>query len=428
MNDSHIVSIAQIKEFLKINDGIKFCAVSKKEKYQWIENVLMKFGYFRLRKKEKSIVKKYIRRMTGLSRARTTKLIARKKKCGALWLGSTKRHRFPRAYTPEDIGRLIETDNLHYRLSGPATKEIFKRMHEIFKDQRFERLKDISSSHIYNLRETRQYQSRALTVQKTNPVKIPVGERRKPEPQGQPGFLRVDTVHQGDLDKEKGLYHINIVDEVFQWEIIGSVERISERFLAPLLEDLIAQFPFVIKGFHSDNGSEFINKVVADLLNKLLIKQTKSRARHCNDNALVEGKNGAIIRKYIGHQFIPKGYAATLNKFYKEHLNIYLNYHRPCGFATKKTDAKGKEKKIYNVYLTPYEMLKSHLNASNFLKKDIFLKKLDKLAYQQSDNECAREMQKAKTELFKNFNHQKLQFPTTYAVVAASPISGSYVD
>lgn len=428
MNDSHIVSITQIKEFLKINSSIRFRSVSKKEKYQWMENVLIKLGYFRLRKKEKGIVKEYIRRMTGLSRARTTKLIARKKKYGILWLGSTRKHRFPRTYTPEDIGLLIETDNLHYRLSGPATKKIFQRMYEIFKDQRFERLRSISPSHIYNLRGTRQYQSHALTVQKTNPVKISIGQRRKPEPQGQPGFLRVDSVHQGDLDKEKGLYHINVVDEVTQWEIVGSVERISEHFLAPLLKDLIAQFPFAIKEFHSDNGSEFINKVVADLLNKLLIRQTKSRARHSNDNALVEGKNGAIIRKYIGYQFIPKGYAAVLNRFYKEHLNIYLNYHRPSGFATRKIDKKGKEKKVYNVYLTPYEVFKSHPRASNFLKEGVSLEKLDKIVYQQSDNECAQEMQKAKIELFKSFNQQKLQFPTIYTMVMSCPISGSYVD
>ncbi len=424
MNDSHIVSITQIKEFLKLDNSITFRAVSKKEKYQWVEKTLSKLQYFRQRKRDKTIVKNYIRHMTGLSDARTTRLIARKKKFGKLWLGSARRHHFPRKYTPEDIARLTETDNAHNRLSGPATKEILRREHEVFGKEEFKNIKEVSSSHIYNLRDTRQYQSHSLTVKKTNPVKIPIGERRKPDSQGKPGYLRVDSVHQGDLEKEKGVYHINIIDEVTQWEILGCVERISEHSLTPLLEDLISQYPFVILGFHSDNGSEFINKVVAQLLNKLLIQQTKSRARHTNDNALVEGKNGSIIRKYIGYRYIPKRYAISLNQFYQEHLNIYLNYHRPCGYATVITDKKGKEKKVYNIYQIPYERLKSLPNAQQYLKPGITFEMLDKIAYQKSDNECAALMQKAKDELFNNFSHHKLQFPTFYTTI----ISGSYVD
>ncbi len=153
------------------------------------------------------------------------------------------------------------------------------------------------------------------------------------------------------------------MDEVTQWELVGCIEVISERFLIPLLEELISQFPFRIINFHSDNGSEYINHQVAEMLNKLMVKQTKSRARHTNDNALVEGKNGSIIRKHIGYYHIPQRFASAVNQFYQEHLNIYLDYHRPCGYATVITDKKGKEKKIYNVYQTPYEYLKSLPNA-----------------------------------------------------------------
>lgn len=361
--------------------------------------------------------------MTCLSDAQLTRLIARKKKFGKIWFESTGRHRFPKQYSPEDVARLIETDNAHQRLSGPATKEVLRREYEVFHQEAYRNTFSISSSHIYNLRKTRQYQSHCLTMKKTNPVKIPIGERSKPKPQGKPGFLRVDSVHQGDLDKEKGVYHINIVDEVIQWEIVGCVERISEYFLAPLLENLIAQFPFVILGFHSDNGSEFINKRVAQLLNKLFIQQTKSRARHSNDNALAEGKNGSIIRKHIGYKHIPRRFAPAINQFYREHLNMYLNYHRPCGYATVITDKKGKEKKMYNVYKVPYERFKSLHDAEQYLKPGTTLKMLDEIAYQKSDNQCAALMQKAKDELFKNFKDvpQELMTFTTF-------ISGSYVD
>ena len=78
-----------------------------------------------------------------------------------------------------------------------------------------------------------------------------------------------------------------------QFEVVVSVERISEVYLIPALEHLLASFPFVIRGFHADNGSEYINRRVARLLEKLRIEFTKSRARHSNDNALVECKNGS---------------------------------------------------------------------------------------------------------------------------------------
>ena len=134
-------------------------------------------------------------------------------------------------------------------------------------------------------------------------------ERRKPCPYGQPGYLRIDSVHQGVLDGRKGLYHINAVDAVTQMEVAACVEKISERFLIPALEQMFEFLPFVILGFHSDNGSEYVNKTVAKLLKKLHVEFTKSRARHSNDNALVECKNGHVIRKQFGHAHIPQHYA-----------------------------------------------------------------------------------------------------------------------
>ena len=423
MNDSRIVSITQVEEFIQGAGEITFEGKSQREKYAWIEQTLARFRYFRLPKKEKSVLKKYLLRLTGYSDAQLTRLIAKKKKVGVLAAASTGRHRFSTTYTPEDVALLIATDKAHDRLSGPATKKIFERMYDLFRDLSFSRLKNISVAHIYNLRGRRQYESQTSFFTKTKPVRIPIGERRKPRPQGQPGFIRVDTVHQGDLELEKGVYHINVVDEVTQWEIVGCVEKISEHFLEPLLQDLLAQFPFLILGFHSDNGSEYINQIVAKLLNKLLIDQTKSRSRHSNDNALVEGKNGSILRKQMGYIHIPRRYAKVINEFDRRHLNVYLNYHRPCGFATIKTDARGKEKKVYNVYRTPFQAYKAIVGAENFLKEGVTMEKLEKIASGQTDNQCAEAMQKAKVELFKSFTH-KPQLPTIYAQL----VSGSYVD
>lgn len=407
MNDSHLVSIAQIREFLKVATAIHFAASSRAEKYEWLNNTLTRFQYFRLKKKEKAVVKRYLIKMTGFSDPQIKRLIGRKRRTGRIEVseGFGKRHRFATTYLPEDIALLVKTDNAHNRLAGPATRQLLWRAYQVFGDQRFERLQEISASHIYNLRDKRQYLSAARTFTQTQAVARNIGLRQKPEPGGKPGYLRVDSVHQGDLDQEKGVYHINLVDEIIQWEIVGCVEKISEYYLRPLLEDALAQFPFVLKGFHSDNGSEYINHVVAKLLHKLLIEQTKSRARQTNDNALVESKNGSVIRKWMGYAHIPGEHAGLINAFYKNYLNIYLNYHRPCGFATVVTDAKGKQRKIYKTYLTPYQKFRSLDNPTQYLAPGRTIKGLDDLAYQHSDLAFAEMVQQAKLELMKKINH-----------------------
>lgn len=125
MNDSHVVSIAQIREFLQASQIIKFESVSKKEKYVWVENTLNRFGYFKLRKKDKGIVKKYIMRMTGFSDAQLGRLIKKKKEISKVFLSSSRRYTFTTIYDTSDIIRLVETNNNHGRLSGPTTKRIF---------------------------------------------------------------------------------------------------------------------------------------------------------------------------------------------------------------------------------------------------------------------------------------------------------------
>jgi len=403
MDDSHVSSIAQIREFLQISRIIEFKGVSQKEKYAWVEQTLNRFRYFSLRKKDKSSIKKYIQQLTGFSDAQLGRLIAKKKRVGRILPSSKKRHSFPTKYDPLDIARLVETDNNHERLSGPATKKIFMREYLEFGKKEYSRLSEISISHIYNLRGKKQYISGSLTYTKTQATKVAIGERRKPQPNGKPGYIRVDSVHQGDMDKVKGVYHINLTDEVTQWEVIGCVEGISEMFLLPVLKDALLQFPFEIINFHSDNGSEYINRKVATLLNDLMIKQTKSRSRHSNDNALAESKNGSVIRRHMGYMHIPGKYAASINDFYKNCFNVYVNYHRPSGFATDIIDVKGKIKKVYDQYLMPYEKFLSLENPEQYLWEGMTLLKIKTIAKEKSDNEYAAWMQKEKANLFKSF-------------------------
>jgi hypothetical protein len=227
------------------------------------------------------------------------------------------------------------------------------------------------------------------------------------------------------MNGEKGVYHINAVDEVTQWEIVASVEKIAESYLVPVLESMLAGFPFVIRGFHSDNGSEFINKTVAKLLNKLLIRFTKCRPRHTNDNGLVESKNGSVVRKHLGYIYIPQSCATAINQYHRDFLNVYINFHRPCFFSVAVTDHRGKVKKTYPYrdVMTPYEKFKSLPAAETYLRAGVTTKKLDDIANQMSDNEFAERMVKARSNLFEHISGWAKQVTRGYCPSTPPTIS-----
>jgi transposase InsO family protein len=411
MNDEQLHTLAQMQAFLDGTVPLEF-AVAAEERYDFIARTVRRFGYARLKRPEKTVVLRFLERVSGYSRQQLTRLVKRGRERGQL----IKRYRgsrtsFARTYTSADALLLAHTDSLHGTLSGLATKKLMERAFELFKDARYERLAKISVGHLYNLRRREGYQRQRQVWTKTRPVSVCIGERRAPAPNNQPGYLRVDSVHQGDQDGVKGVYHINTVDCVTQYEGVATCERISEAFLIPVLEELLQSFPFPILGFHSDNGSEFINHQVAKLLNKLLIEeQTKSRSRQCNDNAQAESKNGSIVRKHLGYSHIPQRFASLVNAFCRDHLNPYVNFHRPCLFAETITDAKGRQRKRYpyKLMMTPYEKLKSLHQAEQFLKPDITFSQLDTQARALSDNEAAKRLNDARTILFKTiFNRSK---------------------
>jgi transposase InsO family protein len=403
MRNAERLSGDQIQEFLKLSRDIEFTGQSRAEVYAWIQRVLVAQEYARQGKKQRGAIRAYVRKVTGLSLPQITRLIRAYRGAGTVQAKPYRRRRFPRQYTERDIALLAVVDRAHERLSGPATRCILKREHVKFGRKEYARLAGISIAHLYNLRRSVGYRKQAAVFEPTRPSPASIAERRKPDPQGRPGFLRVDTVHQGDWDGAKGVYHINAVDTVTQWQVVGCVSQISEQFLIPVLEAMLHQFPFRILGFHSDNGSEYINHRVAQMLEKLRIEFTKSRANRSQDQALVEGKNGAVIRKLIGYGHIPGEHAEALQKFYTAHLNPYLNFHRPCGFATVSLDAHGKRRRHYKLedYATPYDKLRSLPKAAQYLKPNVAWAPLDQQATAMSDTECARKMDTAKKALLR---------------------------
>lgn len=400
-DDSNIASVGDLLPILDAASVFDLGFIgSKKERAQWIYERLVRFRYRTLKRREKGILLRYLSTASALSVPQLKRHIKAYGRGRKLCRSYTRRC-FSPTYTQEDRELLAEVDNLHGRLSAEATKNLCG-MEVIAGDGRYARLQNISQTHLYRFRDSPRYRDLALTIEHTKPTQAGIGERRKPDPDGKPGYLRVDTVHQGDREGEKGVYHINLIDVITQWEVILSVEQISEKFLKPILQEALSLFPFKILGFHSDNGSEYINDCVSRILRRLGIEQTKSRPRKCNDNALVESKNGAIIRKWLGYHWIPRLFAPRLNVFHREHLIPYVNFIRPCAFPTVKILPDGKRKVTYRGedYKTPLEKLCSLDNPEQYLKPGITLAMLEAQAGRKSPNNAARDMQEAKRRLF----------------------------
>jgi transposase InsO family protein len=407
MSEAGKLSADQIRAFLEGSEEHRFRGKQRAEVYEWITRTLRVQEYRKQGKKMRGLLKRYVEKMTGLSRTQVTLLVARYLENSEVKVASYRRHRFASRFTRADVELLAQVDEAHETLSGPATKKILEREFGEYKHAEYERLAGISVAHIYNLRKRPRYRERRLNYTKTRAEQVAIGERRRPRPNGKPGYLRVDTVHQGDLDGIKGVYHINLVDEVTQWQMVACVAAHTQSHLKPVLQELLSQFPFKIRGFHSDNGSEFINDMVAGLLRELLIEQTKSRARNSNDNGLVESKNGAVIRKHMGYGYIAQRHAEDIHAFYRIHFNPYLNFHRPCGQPERIVDRRGKEKFVYHRYATPWETLRTLEQAlppgQSYLKPTVQLHALDQIANAHSDTESARRMQEAKSKLFLGF-------------------------
>ncbi len=325
LQTERVRTLDQVRAFVEGSEAVDFAGAERESVYEFVRRALVRLGYERLGKSDKGLVRRSLAKVTGLSRAQLTRLIGQHRETGRIEdrRGGASACPFERRYTRADIGQLAAVDAALGQMSGPATRALMRRQYAVFGDERFERLAGLSNGHLYNLSRSVTYRRRRTVVAKTQATHSTIGHRRKPQPDGQPGYVRVDTVHQGDQDGAKGVYHINAVDEVTQFQFVGTVEAISERFLLPVLEGLIEAFPFVIQGIHADNGSEYINHRVAALLNKLRIGEfTKSRPRHCNDNAprssrgqaLAESKNAGVVRKSIGHGHIPRRFAPLVNE------------------------------------------------------------------------------------------------------------------
>lgn len=404
MNDKFVTDVEEIREFLSGSKRIKFSLTdaSIEERYKFIDDTVDRIGYSLLSKKDKHAVVRYLRKFTGYKSEQLYRLISRAVE-GELIHKEYQRVNPNYRYTPSDIKLLEETDLVHKRLNALATKEILRREYEVYGHQEFSNISQVSASHINNLRKTEHYCVHWENRTKSTPSTI--GITKKPENFGIPGSIRVDTVHQREV------YYLNSVDELTQWEIVVCIPRLTKPYLKAAIPLLLSGFPFRIFNFHSDKGGEFMNQSVALFLTEELITQTKSRAYHCNDNALVESKNGSVLRKNLGHRLISKGMAGLVNNFCQQWLNPYLNYHRPCVYVTKiEFKPNGKRKLYYGDPMTPYNKLKqlSKIHKRNFLKPNTTFDVFDKIELEYSDNQFATNMRKAQQQIFPKLDNHDI--------------------
>jgi transposase InsO family protein len=367
----------------------------------WMDSVLIRLSYRQLKRSGRGVVLRYLRRFSGFSRAQVTRLVRR----WVLFKPQPRRRRTPGnafalRYTDADVSTLAEIEREVGRLSGPAMVVVLRRMYRAYGDARFERLQHLSASHLYHLRRCERYLAHhtVRTKTRTDRRSAAIAIRRAPTPDNRPGFIRIDSVHQGDFRGRWSIYHINAVDCVTQWQVVATVPSLKREHMLPALRAMLAQFSFEILGFHSDGGSEYINYEVAALLEQERITFTRSRPRRCNDNALVEAKNGVVVRRQFGYTSIPAERAEQFNAFCADYLNPFLNLHRPCLFGKEVPDPRkpGRLRRIHpkDDIQTPLEKLLSVPHAATFLREGITLDGLLEQAHRQTDLQAARQVRK----------------------------------
>ena len=214
----------------------------------------------------------------------------------------------------------------HQQPNGMALRKLCECAHQQG-ESGFERLAQISVAHLYLLCQSETYANNRRQLRKIHLTSSPIGQRRAPEPNGQPGYLRMDTVHQGDRDKRKEVYYTNAVGQETPYEVVMAVAQLREGQVHSALQHMMEPFPFRIQGVHTDNSTEYVNHPIGDWLQQSGIAFTRSRSRRSNDNGLVESKNAAVVR---------------INQFTEEHLNPYLNFHRSCLFSRVTVEQHGK--------------------------------------------------------------------------------------
>jgi uncharacterized protein YecT (DUF1311 family) len=140
MEDGERLSLERIRALVEASEEVRFHSQDRGELYEWVNRTLRQQDYGRLKRGGKGLVRRYIAKMTGLSRAQAARLIRSYQQGGEVKLRAYRRHRFANRYARADIEVLAAVDEAHETLSGPATQKILQRAWQEFHDAQCERL------------------------------------------------------------------------------------------------------------------------------------------------------------------------------------------------------------------------------------------------------------------------------------------------
>ena len=171
LQTERVQTLEQVRAFVEGSEAVDFTGADRESVYEFVRRTLVRLDYERLGKSDKGLVKRYLAKVTGLSRAQLTRLIGRHRETGRIEdrrRGATRP--FERHYRAADIALLAEVDETLGGLCGPATRRVMWRQYEVFGDERFERLARLSNSHLYRLRHCPRYRRRRNPMTKTKPV------------------------------------------------------------------------------------------------------------------------------------------------------------------------------------------------------------------------------------------------------------------
>lgn len=181
----------QVRAFVEGNAAAFFTLTDRASAHAWMSETLRRFGYKTATRAERGVLRQYLAKVSGLSRAQVMRCMRQ-----FTAVGDIQDRRcapavpFVRHYTDEDIRLLAEVDALHGTRSGTTTRKLCERAFAVHGDARFERLAEISNGHLYNLRRHATYRAKRGSFDKTRPTKVNIGERRRPFPNGSPGSPR----------------------------------------------------------------------------------------------------------------------------------------------------------------------------------------------------------------------------------------------
>ena len=216
MQARECLSLEQIRAFLEASNEVGFKGRNREEVYAFVSETLRQQRYHDLKRRSRGLIRRYLTKMTGLSRAQITRLVSMYLEGDPVQPKAYGRNRFAKRYTREDIALLAAVDEAHETRSGPATQKLLQRAYHEFKESQYQRLAELSVAQMYQLRKSHTYRQRLVTYQSTQPSQVAIGERRTPAPDERPRYQLHDSVQPGNRHRLQGVGSLKSVEVVKQ--------------------------------------------------------------------------------------------------------------------------------------------------------------------------------------------------------------------